>query len=511
MKPSQHSILLRKGLQSGLIAGAILMGASAPGLAQDLTRLGHEPSSTTTYKIDPLETGENQIDVATLDNNTFATASVFNGSSYVIKWYVSPDGNTITLQDYEKTSNVSSSQVRIAKYGSNRVITATRTSNSIILHTWDVSGSTPYLWQSYTYPFAGVNDLDLFVVRENNGGDNARIILAVAGMKSSIQPYSEIASFEVTTDGPITLEDTETLDGADYVGGTPTDDNSFVVTSYDSQSATISRVRYYRFVNGATIDLLDDISINAIGSNGVAVTSTGSNRCVISTVDGNNFYQTVCLLNESNGTITANPTQSISGSFKDIASCTVHSGLVLSSARRSGRLDVRTWSLDGANNITNTDDEFEVIVKQTKAATLSVGPASQRVVTVGGGTWSAFGSYAPNAMKISIWNISLSGGGASKTAELTVDPAQGELFSHATIHPNPCSEATTFSFTLTNESDVTLKVYNQLGAQVEEIYNGHMNAGDQSIQWDASKLPAGMYWYSLESGAEKKAGKLVIE
>lgn len=76
--------------------------------------------------------------------------------------------------------------------------------------------------------------------------------------------------------------------------------------------------------------------------------------------------------------------------------------------------------------------------------------------------------------------------------------------------PNPFNPSTTISFSLPKDSRVTIRIFNALGQQVDEILSREMNAGEHSIQWDASRFTGGVYFYRIESGAFRETKKLLL-
>jgi hypothetical protein len=70
---------------------------------------------------------------------------------------------------------------------------------------------------------------------------------------------------------------------------------------------------------------------------------------------------------------------------------------------------------------------------------------------------------------------------------------------------------TTIQFTLAEDSRVTLKVYDIMGRDVATLVNGELQAGKvQSVSFDASKLPSGIYFYRLEDGQRQQVQKLIL-
>jgi hypothetical protein len=65
-------------------------------------------------------------------------------------------------------------------------------------------------------------------------------------------------------------------------------------------------------------------------------------------------------------------------------------------------------------------------------------------------------------------------------------------------YPNPFNPTTTIEFKLPATSLVTIKVYNMLGQEVASLLDGEsLDEGDQSVEFDASMLPSGIYLYRI--------------
>jgi|GEM_PF-1937984 len=65
-------------------------------------------------------------------------------------------------------------------------------------------------------------------------------------------------------------------------------------------------------------------------------------------------------------------------------------------------------------------------------------------------------------------------------------------------YPNPFNPTTTFSFTLGQASFVTLTIYNILGQEVTTVINREqMDEGLQEIEFNASRLASGVYFYRI--------------
>ena len=74
-------------------------------------------------------------------------------------------------------------------------------------------------------------------------------------------------------------------------------------------------------------------------------------------------------------------------------------------------------------------------------------------------------------------------------------PAKYSLFQN---YPNPFNPSTTISFTLAQQSSVTLKVFDVLGNEIATLIENEIKeSGSNDISFDASNLPSGIYVYRL--------------
>ena len=77
-------------------------------------------------------------------------------------------------------------------------------------------------------------------------------------------------------------------------------------------------------------------------------------------------------------------------------------------------------------------------------------------------------------------------------------------------YPNPFNPSTIISYSLPSASNVKLIVYNTLGQIVKTLESGYKTAGNYSINFNASDLPSGIFFYKLEAGKFSQIKKMML-
>ena len=67
-------------------------------------------------------------------------------------------------------------------------------------------------------------------------------------------------------------------------------------------------------------------------------------------------------------------------------------------------------------------------------------------------------------------------------------------------YPNPFNPSTTISYSVAENADVTLNVFNMLGKKVATLVNSRQSEGSYTVTWDASSMASGIYIYRLQAG-----------
>ncbi len=78
-------------------------------------------------------------------------------------------------------------------------------------------------------------------------------------------------------------------------------------------------------------------------------------------------------------------------------------------------------------------------------------------------------------------------------------------------YPNPFNPSTTIRYSIPKEGLVKINIFNILGQKVETLINENKTSGIYNISWNASSLPSGLYFYSLEfNGSRYEVKKMLL-
>ncbi len=86
-------------------------------------------------------------------------------------------------------------------------------------------------------------------------------------------------------------------------------------------------------------------------------------------------------------------------------------------------------------------------------------------------------------------------------------PVAFELYQN---YPNPFNPSTKIGFALPRESKVKLEVFNVLGERVAVLKDEVMPAGVHVVEFNATGLSSGVYFYRLTAGDFVATKKMVL-
>ena len=77
-------------------------------------------------------------------------------------------------------------------------------------------------------------------------------------------------------------------------------------------------------------------------------------------------------------------------------------------------------------------------------------------------------------------------------------------------YPNPFNPTTTIGFGIPEKANVRLSILNILGEEIRVLLNEEKESGHHSIEFNASDLPSGVYFYQLRTGSFVETKKMVL-
>lgn len=99
---------------------------------------------------------------------------------------------------------------------------------------------------------------------------------------------------------------------------------------------------------------------------------------------------------------------------------------------------------------------------------------------------------------------------AFTVASVPQEPPLPSLYVLEQNFPNPFNPSTLINYRLAMSAYTTLKVYDAIGREVTTLVNGMQQAGGHRVEFDASHLSSGLYFYSLQSKNFNATKKMLL-
>ena len=94
-----------------------------------------------------------------------------------------------------------------------------------------------------------------------------------------------------------------------------------------------------------------------------------------------------------------------------------------------------------------------------------------------------------------------------------IEDENGSISNKPTLNqnfPNPFNQTTSISYSISEPALTSLKVCDLSGKEVRILVNEHQTMGSYTIEFDASSLPGGLYFYKLDAGEFSDIKKLIL-
>ena len=98
-------------------------------------------------------------------------------------------------------------------------------------------------------------------------------------------------------------------------------------------------------------------------------------------------------------------------------------------------------------------------------------------------------------------------GEATSNEDITERPDRLELNQN---YPNPFNPTTSISFSVPEATFAEIAVYDMLGRKLQTLLSGRVQAGQNSVTFDASDLSSGVYLYTLRAGDQSLTRRMTI-
>ena len=77
-------------------------------------------------------------------------------------------------------------------------------------------------------------------------------------------------------------------------------------------------------------------------------------------------------------------------------------------------------------------------------------------------------------------------------------------------YPNPFNPTTKINFAIPKQGLVTMKIYDVLGREVRTLVNEVKQAGNYTVDFNASEFASGVYFYKLTSGDFSDIKRMIL-
>ncbi len=161
-------------------------------------------------------------------------------------------------------------------------------------------------------------------------------------------------------------------------------------------------------------------------------------------------------------------------------------------------------------NITSDNTAFTINLTNT-----TITPGNNQDIEV---------TFSPAAVTTYNGTIEITHNAAGSSSSIGVtgqgSPAVGlenELFSQIPSdyglfqnYPNPFNPATSIVFGIPEPNEVKLTLYSFLGEEIKVLFQGYKTAGYYKVEFNASDLPSGIYFYRIQTGNFVSTKKMIL-
>ena len=87
---------------------------------------------------------------------------------------------------------------------------------------------------------------------------------------------------------------------------------------------------------------------------------------------------------------------------------------------------------------------------------------------------------------------------------------ENESLTQLEVYPNPVNQFANINFSMTQKGAIDIALFDMLGRKITQVYEGKMNAGNQSIILNAESLEDGLYFVKIQMNNQTITKKIVV-
>ena len=87
------------------------------------------------------------------------------------------------------------------------------------------------------------------------------------------------------------------------------------------------------------------------------------------------------------------------------------------------------------------------------------------------------------------------------------NPTEYKLYDN---YPNPFNPSTILRYSIPEASFTTINIYDALGKEVSSLVNETKTAGTYEVEFNATDLSSGIYYYTLQAGSFNQTKKMIL-
>ncbi len=175
-------------------------------------------------------------------------------------------------------------------------------------------------------------------------------------------------------------------------------------------------------------------------------------------------------------------------------------------AQASEETSMQTWIQEQSGGFSHFTKTVSLSTEPTHFLHFFVAPQNHNTDA---NTFLKFMMGTSGVTKIWIDSVTVSNLSVTTSEEVQSEeiPSSIRLFQN---YPNPFNPTTQITYTLPSSSLVSLTVYNIQGVEVAKLVDGPQSRGTHMLEFEASNLSSGVYFYRLKAGSEIITKKMLL-